>query len=120
MPIDTKRVVLALAGFQVADAVACAIPLQYIKRDLDHIGCPEPLQRALPVIKAVSAVGLVGGLKMPRLGTLTCAALMAYFLAAVGFHVRAGDRPLRAAPAAAIGTWSAFVLFRVFRPATRS
>ena len=117
MAVEPKRFVLALAGFQVVDAVACAIPLGYIKADLDHIRCPEPLQKALPLIKGASAVGLIGGLKLPRLGALTCGALVAYFLAAIGFHVRAGDRPLRSVPAATIGMWSAFTLFRVFRPA---
>src|SRR5205085_8512919 len=54
--VAPKRVALALAGFQAADAVACAIPLPILKADLDRLGCPERLQRALPVIKAASAV----------------------------------------------------------------
>ena len=98
-----QKVVLGLAAFQAVDAVACAIPLGYIKRDLDHIGCPPKLQRALPVIKAASAVGLAAGLKSPKLGKLTAGCLVGYFTCAIGFHVRAKDNPLRSLPAAAVG-----------------
>jgi hypothetical protein len=115
--VEPKRVALALAGFQAVDAVACAIPMPFIKADLDRIGCPERLQRALPMIKGASAIGLVGGLRMPRLGALSSAALVAYFAAAIGFHVHARDHLTRSAPAAALGTWAAFTLLRVFRPA---
>ncbi len=85
-----ERFVVAFAANQLGDAIACAIPLAIIRRDLNRLGCPEPLQRALPVIKATSAAGLVLGTRWPSLGRLTAFSLAGYFLAAVGFHVRAG------------------------------
>ena len=66
-----------------------------------------------PVIKSASALGLLGGLRWPRLGRVTAAALILYFLAAItstarsrrAFRLRAGhgdaclvDRALRAFP----------------------
>ena len=44
-----------------------------------------------PVVKFAAAVGLVGGIWVPGLGLLTSAALVLYFVLAVGAHVRASD-----------------------------
>ena len=115
MTIDAKRLVLGLAAFNALDAVACAIPAPYIKRDLDRLGCPENLQRALPVVKGAAAIGLVAGMKEPRLGRLTSAALVAYFGCAVGFHVRAHDHPIRSVPAATLGAVAALSFARAYR-----
>lgn len=109
-----RRHVLAFAAFQAGDAVACAIPLDYIRRDLENIGCPDPIQRALPTIKAVSATGLLLGLRFPRLGRLTAFSLVAYFLAAIGFHVRAKDPAWRAMPAASLMVTSAVFGLRAY------
>jgi hypothetical protein len=112
--VDSRRLVLALAGFQAADAVACAIPLAFIKKDLDRLGCPESLQHVLPFVKGAAAAGLVVGTKAPRVGAVTSAALMGYFACAIGFHIRAGDPPIRSAPAAALGI-AAALAFREMR-----
>ena len=109
---------LALAGFQVADAVACAIPLSFIKADLDRLGCSDGLQKALPFVKAASSLGLLVGRRSPRIGALASAGLVAYFVAAVGFHKRAGDKAVRALPASVLGAWSA-ISFLQFRALAR-
>lgn len=110
-----QRFVLAFAANQLGDAIACAIPLAIIRRDLDRLGCPESLQRALPVIKATSAAGLVLGTRWPSLGRLTAFSLAGYFLAAIGFHVRARDRVWRSVPAASLCTASAVIGSQAFR-----
>jgi DoxX-like family len=101
-----RRVVLGLAGFQAADALACAVPNRWIRDDLDRIGFPVRWRPALPAVKGASAAGLVAGLRWPWLGRLTARALVTYFLVALGWHVRIGDRPLRSAPAAVMLGWS--------------
>ena len=116
MAIRWSRHVLGFAAFQLADAIACAIPLDYIQRDLDNIKCPDSIQRALPTIKAASATGLLLGLRWPRLGRLTAFSLVAYFLAAIGFHVRAKDPAWKAMPAASLLVTSAVFGLRGFRP----
>ena len=83
--------VLVLVGFQVLDAVSCAIPTRFITAALDRVDCPQPIRRILPTVKLASAVGLVIGLWVPAIGLLTIAALVAYFVAAIVFHVRARD-----------------------------
>lgn len=117
MAVRWGRHVTAFAAFQLGDAVACAIPLEYIRKDLDNIGCPEALQRALPPIKAASAAGLLLGRRWPALGRLTALALVGYFVTAVGFHVRAKDPAWKSLPAASLMLTSGVVARRAYRPA---
>ena len=111
----STKLVLRLATFQAGDAIACAIPLGFITRSLDAVGCPDAVRPLLPVIKGASAVGLLGGLKYKPLGAITATALVAYFGAAVGLHVRNRDSVWRTAPAAAVGLTSAAALFTAYR-----
>jgi len=112
---DWNRLVLAFAANQLGDAIACAIPLDVIRRGLDRLDCPESLQRAVPVIKAASAAGLVIGTRWPWVGRLTAFSLVGYFLAAIGFHVRAKDPVWRFVPAASLCTASAVIGSQAFR-----
>ena len=109
-----NRLVLAFAANQLGDAIACAIPLDIIRRDLNRLDCPESLQRALPVIKATSAAGLVLGTRWSWLGRLTAFSLVGYFIAAIGFHVRAKDPVWRSVPAASLCTASAVIGSKAF------
>lgn len=109
---------LGLVVVQSADAAFNAIPSQWLCDDLAHLGVPWELRFVFPGIKSASAVGLLGGLRWRRLGRVTAAALIVYFLAAMGFHARAKDRLVRYTPAAAILAWSIAVL-RTFRDERR-
>ena len=91
---------------QLADAAFNAVPTQWLRDDLDHLGIPENVRIVFPVVKSASAVGLMGGLRWPRLGRLTANALIVYFLLALGFHVRAKDGPAKFAPAVGMLGWA--------------
>jgi hypothetical protein len=106
-----RQLALAVAGFQVLDAIGNAIPRQFVKRHLDHLGVPEYLRPLLPVIKLSSSAGLLVGLKAPRLGALTSAALIAYYAAAARFHLLSGDHVVLAMPAAGMCGVAAVMLF---------
>jgi len=112
-----RQLALAVAGFQILDTIANAIPRKFVKRHLDHLGVPEYLRPLLPVIKLSSSAGLVLGLKLPRLGAVTAGSLVAYYTAAARFHMLSGDHPILAAPAAELGAAAAFLLFRLYLPA---
>jgi hypothetical protein len=90
----------ALATFQVADALACAIPVPLIAKALDQLGVPQNIRWILPVSKAASAIGLLSAGRVPTLGRLTTAMLTVYFVLAVGAHIRVRDRVVNAIPAA--------------------
>lgn len=79
--------IVVLAG----DAVACAIPIRYIKEDLDRLGCSATVQRVIPLVKFLAVGGLVIGLWAPWLGVLACVGMLAYFGVAFSYHARNDD-----------------------------
>ncbi|WP_258723602.1 DoxX family protein [Cellulomonas sp. NS3] len=83
--------VLVLALVQLVDAAACVRPVPFVARCLDDVGFPRRWWWVLPPLKLAAVGGLVLGLVVPYLGALTCGALVAYFVVAVGMHVRARD-----------------------------
>ena len=97
---------LGLVGVQAADAVFNAVPTQWLRDDLDHLGIPQDLRVVFPVVKGASALGLLGGLRWPRLGRVTAAAMVVYFVLAIGAHARVKDGLLRYTPAGAMLVWS--------------
>jgi len=107
VPDRIERLVVGLAAFQVLDALAGLIPRRFVTAHLDHLGVPNYLRPALPVIKLTTSAGLLLGLKMPRIGAATSAALVAYYAAAARFHLLSGDHPVLAVPAALCGAGAA-------------
>ena len=89
--LTSKKTYGALAAFQAADAVACAIPLQPITEALDAVHCPAEVRPVLPVVKAASALGLLSVYRFPGLARLTTLMLTVYFTLAAGAHLRARD-----------------------------
>jgi hypothetical protein len=98
--------VRGLVAVQVADGIFNAIPTQWLRDDLDHLGFPYEWRFVFPIVKGASVAGLLVGFKRPWVGRLTSAALVAYFAVAMGFHARAKDGPLRFVPAAGMLAWS--------------
>lgn len=89
--LTSPRTYAALAAFQAADAVACAVPAPQITQALDAVNCPPEVRRVLPVIKVLSAVGLLAVFRVPGLARLTTLMLTIYFTLAVGAHLKARD-----------------------------
>lgn len=120
MTIRSKRLILSLIGAEVANGVFDAVALypvaestwwgdwakRWAKDDLDRLRFPEAPRGVFPVIKFAAAAGLMAGLRWRSLGRLTAAALVAYFVAALGFHVRARDAVSRYVPAVVMLAWS--------------
>jgi hypothetical protein len=117
VPSRLEQLAVGLAGLQVLDAIANAIPRRLVKAHLDHLGVPNDLRPVLPVIKVTTAAGLLVGLRAPRVGAMTSALLVAYYAAAVRFHLLANDHPVVAAPAAAFGASAALTLVALYLPA---
>jgi hypothetical protein len=62
-------------------------------------GVPEGWLNGLAALLFLAAAGLVVGLWWPPAGIVAAAGLVAYFVLAVGFHVRAKDTAHLATPA---------------------
>lgn len=98
--LTSPKTYAALAAFQAADGVACAIPVPYITKVLDQLGVPLNIRWILPVSKAASVIGLLSASRIPALARLTTAMLTVYFVLAVGAHIRVRDRIVNTIPAA--------------------
>lgn len=86
-------VVLAL------DAIACSIPISYIKNDLDRLGCTPSVQRMIPIVKFAAVTGFVIGLYVPLIGFLAGLGMIVYFFIAFSYHAQAGDPIVKYIPA---------------------
>jgi hypothetical protein len=117
---QSERIVIGLIGAQAANAAFDAVAVypiakstswgnwakQWGKEDLDRLGFPERFRFVFPIIKGSSALGLLLGLRRPRLGRLTATAVVAYFIAAVAYHAKAKDSLSKYVPAVAMLIWS--------------
>jgi hypothetical protein len=102
-----RTLAIGLVVVQIADALASATPQMSTAARLDHLGFPPALRPLLPTIKVSTSVGLLLGLRWHPVGTVTSAALVAFYSSAIGFHRLAGDNPAAALPAATVATVSA-------------
>lgn len=83
--------VLVLALIQLVDGVLCVKPVAFIRECLEDVRFPRRWWWVTPPVKFAAAAGLVAGIWVPGLGLVTSLALVAYFVVAIGMHVRARD-----------------------------
>ena len=119
-----RRLLAALISVQAANTAFDVVALypvaqttawgawakQWAKDDLDRLAFPEAMSFVFPIVKGSSVIGLLAGLRWTRLGRLTAAAVIAYFIAALAFHVRAKDPAEKYLPALGMLGWSYAVL----------
>lgn len=89
----------ALATFLAADAVASAIPVPYVAKNMDAMRIPAEVRWAVPVAKAATALGLASVFRFPGVARLTTGLLTAYFAGALGIHLRVRNRVVNIVPA---------------------
>lgn len=90
LPIYTWPIVV-LAIVLLGDAALCIKPAAFIRNCLRDVGFPEHLWWILPIIKASASLGLLVGIRVRYLAGVTTLALVAYFVVAIGLHVRSRD-----------------------------
>ena len=77
-------------------AVANLIGHEYPKREADRNRVPRSWVRPLGLLLGAGTVGLLLGVVVPAIGVLAASGLVAYFLVALGAHVRAHNYALAA------------------------
>lgn len=82
---------VALAVIQVADGLMCVKPVRFVAECFEAVNLPRRLWWMIAPVKFAAATGLILGISVPFLAALTCAALVAYFLVAIGMHLGARD-----------------------------
>lgn len=88
---DPAWPVVVLALIQLADAYFCLKPLPFVRQCLVGVRFPQRYWRLLTPIKLAAAAGLLVGLVVPYLAAAVTVALVAYFVIAIGMHLRARD-----------------------------
>lgn len=82
--------VVVLAVVQAVDAAISIKPVDWpVRQCLTGVNVPQRWWWVFPWVKGASALGLVAGIWVPALGTVTAVALVAYFVLALVAHVRA-------------------------------
>jgi DoxX-like family len=76
-------------------------------------GVPETWLNVLAALLLLAAAGLLVGIWWPAAGFAAAVGLVAYFLLAVGFHIRANDTAHVATPAVLTGVAAAVVALHV-------
>jgi DoxX-like family len=76
-------------------------------------GVPETWLNSLAALLLLAAAGLVVGVWWPIAGIAAAGGLVAYFVLAVGFHIRASDTAHAVTPAVLAGTAAAVVALHV-------
>ena len=117
MEVARSGLAIALIVVLSLDAIACAIPIPYIKDDLDRLKCSPQIQRAIPLVKFVAIAGLIIGLWQPWLGALACIGMLIYFGFAFWYHAEANDSLDKYLPAIAFATFIGAVLYLSYLPA---
>lgn len=89
----------ALAAFLAGDAVASAVPVPYVAKNMDAMRIPAEVRWAVPVAKAATALGLAAVFRFPAVARLTTGLLTLYFAGALGIHLRVRNRIANIVPA---------------------
>jgi hypothetical protein len=107
--LSARHVARLLAVLQAADLAVTQVSSRYGPSHLDHLGVPRSVQRWLPVIKCAAVAALATTARSPTVRSRTAAPLVAYYSAAVTFHVLSDDPPADAVPAAVCGVLAAWL-----------
>ncbi|WP_206447349.1 DoxX family protein [Agrococcus sp. KRD186] len=83
--------VLVLAAISLFDAAISWRPVAFIAQCWEDVRFPKRWWRMLTWLKIAAGAGLIAGIWIPYLGLLTTACLVAYFIVAIAFHIRARD-----------------------------
>ncbi|MFC7406822.1 DoxX family protein [Georgenia alba] len=83
--------VVVLALISLVDGLMCLKPVEFIRKCFEDVHFPRRYWRLAAWLKFAAAAGLLLGIWVPYLAFVTSAALVAYFLVAMTFHVRARD-----------------------------
>ncbi|MEV4283569.1 DoxX family protein [Actinoplanes xinjiangensis] len=96
MFIAYLTVTLVAAALSGSAAVANLIGHEYPKQEADRNRVPRSWVRPLGLLLGAGAIGLLIGVVVPVIGALAGSGLVAYFLVALGAHVRAHNYRLAA------------------------
>ncbi|MFF5978728.1 DoxX family protein [Streptomyces olindensis] len=96
----TIAVALSLVFLPLGLAKITAVP--FMRQAAAHLGMSPGLYRVIGALEVAGAAGLLFGLASTPLGVAAAAGLAVLMVAAAVVHLRHGDPPVRALPAAVL------------------
>jgi hypothetical protein len=108
-------VLLAIAVLGAGAAKLAGVP--FMKESADHLGFSWAAYQRIGGLEVAGALGVLAGLVVPLLGALAAGCLALLLVLATGTHLRRGDSPLRAAPAAVLAVVAVAVTVLFLRAA---
>ncbi|MPY56017.1 DoxX family protein [Streptomyces spongiae] len=97
---STLAVALSLVLFPLGLAKIAAVP--FMRQAAAHLGMSPGLYRVIGTLEVAGAAGLLLGLASAPLGVAAAAGLAVLMVAAAVVHLRHGDPPVQALPAAVL------------------
>lgn len=105
--------VRALVAVLATDALYNITPNKWMDADLEHLQVHRQLRYVFASAKASAAAGLMLRHRSPHLARLAARGLVAYFILAIGAHVRIRDEAWRYGLAVAMLGWAGVTLHRL-------
>ena len=84
-------VTLLAASANAFSATLDFIRYEQVLTNMARVGVPESWITMLGILKAVGAVGLLAGIRVPTIGMAAAAGLVLFFVAAIIIHLRGRD-----------------------------
>jgi hypothetical protein len=106
-------VVLAVAVLGAGVAKLAGAPA--MRQSADHLGFSWPAYRRIGALELAGALGVLAGLVVPLLGVLAAGCLVLLLALATATHLRRGDGPVTAAPAAVLAVLAVVVVVLLVR-----
>ena len=113
MVVATSVVSVLLAALLVVTAARKLGHRPAVVATYQRVGVPEERLNQLAVLLLAGAAGLVVGLWWEPVGVAAAAALVAYFLLAIGAHVRARDTATMSMPALYLALSAAALVLQI-------
>ena len=100
VPLLTLLLAVVLAGAALGTGGAKLVGMPVMRRNAAHLGFSWPAYQRIGALEVAGALGVLVGLVVPLLGAVSAGCLAVLLAIATALHLRNGDGPLRAAPAA--------------------
>ena len=113
LPVLTIVLAVLLAVAVLGAGAAKLAGVAAMKDSATHLGFSWPAYRRIGALEVAGGLGVLAGLAVPLLGALAAACLAVLLVLATAIHLRRGDGPVAAAPAAVLAVVAVVVAVRL-------
>jgi hypothetical protein len=100
-----------LAAIFAASGMAKVLNVAFARGSAEHFGIDTTVSRAIGLAEVVAVAGLLAGISIKQVSIVTAIGIIALMVGAVGFHVRAKDKPAKLLPAIVTGAFALALVY---------